>query len=228
MAQKTQEKGVTGPAPVVDEPGKVRNVVLVGPLRSGQDHARRGPARGDRHDQPGRLGDRRHHGQRPRPGRGPPAALGQPRLRAAHARRRQGQPARHPRLRRLRRRAARRPAGRRRRAVRGLRRRRHGRRHRRAVGGVRRRRHAPRRRDHPARPPAGRLRRDRSPQCQRVFGDGVLPLYLPMLGDDGESRRRADGPDHPAGLRLLRRATRPRCASPTPSTCRPSPTPATS
>ena len=30
MAQKTQEKGVTGPAPVVDEPSKVRNVVLVG------------------------------------------------------------------------------------------------------------------------------------------------------------------------------------------------------
>ena len=23
--------------------------------------------------------------------------------------------------------------------------------------------------------------------CQRVFGDNVLPLYLPMLGDDGES-----------------------------------------
>ena len=30
MAQKTQEKGVTGPAPVVNEPGRVRNVVLVG------------------------------------------------------------------------------------------------------------------------------------------------------------------------------------------------------
>ena len=30
MAQKSQEKGVTGPAPVVDEPSRVRNVVLVG------------------------------------------------------------------------------------------------------------------------------------------------------------------------------------------------------
>ncbi len=30
MAQKTQEKGVAGTAPVVDDPGKVRNVVLVG------------------------------------------------------------------------------------------------------------------------------------------------------------------------------------------------------
>ncbi len=23
--------------------------------------------------------------------------------------------------------------------------------------------------------------------CQRVFGDNVMPLYLPMLGDDGVS-----------------------------------------
>src|SRR4051794_16825821 len=36
MAQKTQEKGVTGPAPVVDEPGRVRNVVLVGHSGSGK------------------------------------------------------------------------------------------------------------------------------------------------------------------------------------------------
>ena len=64
--------------------------------------------------------------------------------------------------------------------------------------------------------------------ARQVFGDGVLPLYLPMLGDDGESVGRPDRPDHPAGLRLLARATRPRSASPTPSTCRPSTTPATS
>jgi elongation factor G len=36
MAQKTQEKGVTGPAPVVDQPGRVRNVVLVGHSAAGK------------------------------------------------------------------------------------------------------------------------------------------------------------------------------------------------
>jgi elongation factor G len=36
MAQKTQEKGVTGPAPVVEQPGRVRNVVLVGHSGAGK------------------------------------------------------------------------------------------------------------------------------------------------------------------------------------------------
>src|SRR5436189_105975 len=36
MAQKAQEKGLTGPAPVVDEPGRVRNVVLVGHSGAGK------------------------------------------------------------------------------------------------------------------------------------------------------------------------------------------------
>jgi elongation factor G len=36
VAQKSQEKGVTGPAPVVDEPGRVRNVVLVGHSGAGK------------------------------------------------------------------------------------------------------------------------------------------------------------------------------------------------
>jgi elongation factor G len=36
MAQKSQEKGVTGPAPVVDDPSRVRNVVLVGHSGSGK------------------------------------------------------------------------------------------------------------------------------------------------------------------------------------------------
>jgi len=36
MAQKGQEKGVTGPAPVVDAPGRVRNVVLVGHSGAGK------------------------------------------------------------------------------------------------------------------------------------------------------------------------------------------------
>jgi elongation factor G len=36
MAQKSQEKGVTGPAPVVEDPGRVRNVVLVGHSGAGK------------------------------------------------------------------------------------------------------------------------------------------------------------------------------------------------
>jgi elongation factor G len=36
MAQKAQEKGVTGPAPVVDDPNRVRNVVLVGHSGAGK------------------------------------------------------------------------------------------------------------------------------------------------------------------------------------------------
>ena len=36
MAQKGQEKGVTGPAPVVEQPGRVRNVVLVGHSGAGK------------------------------------------------------------------------------------------------------------------------------------------------------------------------------------------------
>jgi elongation factor G len=36
MAQKSQEKGVAGPAPAVDDPGRVRNVVLVGHSSAGK------------------------------------------------------------------------------------------------------------------------------------------------------------------------------------------------
>ena len=65
-------------------------------------------------------------------------------------------------------------------------------------------------------------------QCQEVFGDGVLPLVPADARRRRRVGRRPHGPDHPAGLRLLARATRRRCANPTPSTCRRSPTPATS
>ena len=89
--------------------------------------------------------------------------------------------------------------------------------------------HAPRGGDLPARPPAGRLRRDRGavPAGLRRADGGAAALPA-----DARRRRRVGGrpdrPDHPAGLRLLRRATRRRCASPTPSTCRRSRRPATS
>src|SRR5690349_23428964 len=36
MAQKSQEKGVAGPAPVVDDPSRVRNVVVVGHSSAGK------------------------------------------------------------------------------------------------------------------------------------------------------------------------------------------------
>ena len=44
--------------------------------------------------------------------------------------------------------------------------------------------------------------------CQRVFGDGVLPLYLPLAEDD-ESLRRPDRAAVAAGVRLLHRRARP-------------------
>ena len=64
--------------------------------------------------------------------------------------------------------------------------------------------------------------------CQRVFGDNVLPLYLPMLGDDGESVAGLLGLITAARLRLHRRATRRPSANPIPSTCRRSRSPAAS
>ncbi len=54
--------------------------------------------------------------------------------------------------------------------------------------------------------------------CQRLFGEGVQPLYLPLL-DDRRGARRPDRPAVAAGLRLpARPGARP--ATPTPSTSR--------
>ena len=224
MAQKSQARELTGRRRrwrIDARAGTQRRAGRA--LRRRQDDAGRGAARGDRHDPAGRLGDRGHHRQRLRPGRGAPAALGRrcPARRFEHDGD-QGQPARHPRLRRLRRRAAGRAARRRRGAVRGLRRRRHRRRDRRALGGVRRGRHAARGRRSPGWTTSAPTSTRRSPRASAVFGDNVLPLYLPLH----RRRRRAGRPassgcssqqvfDYSGGYP-------PTSASPTPSTCRPS------
>ena len=224
MADKNAA-GAAGRAPAADRPDNIRNVVLVGPSGSGKTTLveqllvaagtipRAGPGRG-RHD--GVATSTR-----------PSCASSAPSVsaaRPARCRRRQGQPARHPRVRRLRGRPARRAARRRRRAVRRLRRR-------------RRRRRRPSCSGRSA-PPSGmpravvvtKLDKERADFddvvaiCQRVFGEGVLPLYLPMHADDGTvagliGLLSQQVYDYSAGERAP-------SATPTPSTCRSSRTPA--
>ena len=148
---------------------------------------------------------RRHHGLRLRRGRDPPAAFGRSCRGVAVARRRQGQPRRHARLRRLRRRTAGRVARRGLRAVRDR-----GQRGRRradqvAVAGMQPGRHAPRRGDHQTRPrpgelPGGAGRRARMRSATRFYRSICRPACRParpdriVVADALQVRRTASGP----------------------------------
>ena len=72
----------------------------------------------------------------------------------------------------------------------------------RALGGVRRGRHAARGRDHPPRPPAGRLRRGAGRLPARLRRQRAAALPAAARRDDGETVAGPARPDHPAGLRL--------------------------
>src|SRR3954470_16942085 len=96
-----------------DRPEKIRNVALVGHSAAGKTtlveallaatttipRGGAGPRRATGSDYPaGRVGHRRDHGQRLRPGRGRAAAFGRARGLPARVGRRGDQPARHARL----------------------------------------------------------------------------------------------------------------------------------
>ena len=189
MAQKTSEKGLAGDtAPAVTEPGRVRNVVLVGHSGSGKTTLVEALLAATGDDQPGR-----HRSptapRSPITIRRPYASSGRSRCPAPRVMHdgRQDQPAGHPGLCRLRRGAARRPAGRGRRALRRLRGRRCGRRATTALWDECAAVGMPRavaitRLDHPRADFEGTLE-----DCQEAFGENVMPIYQPMLGDDGQS-----------------------------------------
>ena len=164
----------TGTAPAPRAGGESAQRGARGPRGRGQDDPRRGAARRHRRAAAGRPRRGRHDLPRHRGGGDPPAALGVPGRGHRRARRAPADPAGHPRLAGLRRRAAGRAAGGGRRALRRL----GGQRRRRgdgaAVGGVRRGRDAAGGRHHPARPGPGRRRR-RRPALPAAAGGGRLP-----------------------------------------------------
>ena len=200
VADKTNTARGGGAAPTADTPAAIRNVVLVGPSGAGKTTLVEAllvaagvlPRAG--------LRRRRQHGLRLRRRRDPAATLGGLGGGAASARRRQGEPDRHPRLRRLRRRAARRIAGRGLRAVRHRRQRWRRRANQDAVARVRPGRHAARRGHHQARPRAGELRQRAGLGAECVRRQGVTALSA--------DRERADRAAVPAALRVFGRQTR--------------------
>ena len=156
--------------------------------RLGQDHLGGDAARLSGGHPPGRDRARRHDRLRLRRGRAEARPLHLAGHRAGGPSRDQDQPHRHPRVRRLRRRRARGPAGRRLRAVRDRGQRRRGRRDPRPVARVRRRRDAASGGDHQARPGPRRLRRRTGPGTGGLRRQGDAALRARRATATGRSR----------------------------------------
>ncbi len=173
-----------------------------------QDHPGRDAARHRRSRHPRGHRRRRHHRLRRRPRRAPPPPVPRAGPGPGRARGHQDQPPRHPRVRRLRGRAARRAA---RRGLRALRRRcQRGRRreHPRRVARVRGGRHAARRRRHQARPGPGRLRGGARPGAGRLRRQGAAALRPGPPGRRGDRARRPARPLRPRARGAAGRADR--------------------
>ena len=217
MAEKTSSRRAAGHDLEASSPDRIRNVVLVGPGGSGKTTlvetllAASGavPRAGSVRDGTTVCDfEESEHAH----GRSISLAVA-PLVHDGH----QGQPDRHPRVRRLRGRAAGRPARRRLRAVRGRRQRGRRRRDPVAVAGVRGGGHAARGGDHQARPGAGRLRRRAAAGAGGVrrAGDaavragpvGAVPRFRAARAHRGPDRAARPGRRRRPG-RAARRADR--------------------